>query len=129
MFLYVDVLMRQDELSDGQVQREPVDFIGKCEVELGARPVDAVAGSDDFSPRIEYVLGFDGLAHVLAAPYAEDGADGDVALDVGGAVEGVEGDVVLPVGCAQDDLAFFLRGEDGVLVRPGLPSPGSASPS
>lgn len=58
--------------------------------QLGAGPVDAVASADLLAARLQEGVIARQLDVGRATQHGEDGADGDVDVDVGAAVEGIE---------------------------------------
>ena len=94
----------EDELPDGGVEHESVDLLVDGDDHHGGAAVEGVPRGHHLAPRLEGGGGRRLLA-LLQLVDAEDGADGDEAVDVGAAVEGVEGDDV-PVESKLESLEY-----------------------
>ncbi|KAG1283265.1 hypothetical protein G6F64_014369 [Rhizopus arrhizus] len=91
--------------------------------QLGAGPVDAVAGGDLLAARLqERVIARQ--VHVgRAAQHREDGADRDVDVDVGAAIEGIEQqqEVATRIDVRHRlAVVHFFRGAGGEVAAPGV---------
>jgi hypothetical protein len=87
--------MGQDELADVLIQREAVDAVAGGQHHHGRRAVKGITGGHLLGAGLQEVAHGGLFDAARAAQDGEDGADGDVDVDVGGAVERVEGDQVL----------------------------------
>jgi hypothetical protein len=86
----LDVALRQHPRAHLAVQGEAVDAVAGGEHQHGLRAVHGVACGHLLGAGLHEV-GFGRLAHAFRSlKYREDGADGDVDVDVGGAVQWVE---------------------------------------
>jgi len=111
--------MGEDELAEGVIHREAVDAAAAHgDDELGAGAVHGEARGDELGAGDEEVF-FRALCALGQLEDAEDGADGDAGVEVGGAVDGVADDGVAGVRrVREDDGFFFLFGdEDAAFAR------------
>src|SRR6185437_9696771 len=92
---YADVGMRKQELANGRVEREPVHALPCGVHEHRARPINHVAGGHLAATRLQQVFHLGALASYDLADHREDGADGNVHVDVGRAVERIEQQQIL----------------------------------
>lgn len=84
---------RVHELPDGRVEAEALNGASlEGEDELHRRGISAVAGTDAVGARAEQVV----HGAVFFLVHGEDGANRDVAVDVGRTIEWVKGDTELP---------------------------------
>lgn len=113
----------EDELAQRVLQGEAVDATATHgDDQLGGGAVHGEAGGDEAGTRVEEVLGADGLVgaqdFVGQLEDAEDGADGDTGVQVGGTVDGVADDGVAGVGVLVelDHFLLFFGDEDAALA-------------
>ena len=89
--------------------------------ELGGRPIHRITGGDLLAPGLqEVVLGRFGVVGRVAQ-HREDGADRDVHVDVGRAVERIEQQQEATLGIVERDLVHRLdlfRGHSGKVAAP-----------
>src|SRR6185437_4643823 len=117
LFGHLHLVVGENEGADGGVEREAVNAVAGGVDEHGRRTVDDVAGGNLFGAGQQ-----DGFLEWLAGNAlvdGEDGADVDVDVDVGGAVERVEDDDVsarLRVGVDDDGLFVFFADKCGHAV-------------
>lgn len=114
--LGADVGVGEDELAERTVEREAIDTTAKGEDEHGGGTVEGVSRGKEVAAGLEDIGVVGGL--VLRGDLlgnAKDRTDGDVGVDVGGAVEGIKvDDIVLGSagkGVDEDGLGLFLRGD------------------
>ncbi len=112
---HAHAVVTEDEGADGGVESEAVDAVAGGVDKNSGRAVNDVAGGDLLGSGLK-----DGGADVIAdvggfAKDGEDGADIDVDVDVGGAVEGVEDDDVFAGGggAVEDEGLFVFFGDEG----------------
>ncbi len=108
--------MGKQELADHGVEGKAVDARTTGVDQHGARAIDHVTGDDQVLARLKAILHGSGSIAGQAAVDGEDGADGGVVIDVGGAIQGVVEKDVLADGEAGgdgDEVLVLLGGHDG----------------
>src|SRR3954471_12471265 len=90
-----EVWMAEDELTDPGVEREPVHPVAEREHQHRGRPVEGVPRTDLPRAGLEEGVQPGGAIARWPPQDREDGADGDVDVEVRGAVERVEDEEVL----------------------------------
>src|SRR4051812_1154734 len=96
-----EVSMGEDELTDRRVEREPVDPVAQREHQHGRRPVECVPRTDLSRARLEEGVQAGSAVARRPPQDGEDGADGDVHVEIRGAVERVEDEEVLAARMAE----------------------------
>ncbi len=122
-FGYPDSAPAQHEAADLALQRELVGAMAEREHQNSGRAIDHVAGGQLRGARLHEVHDLRLGDVVRAAQYREDGADGDVDVDVRAAVQRIEQQQVVALRVAVRDLLrvfHFLRGAGGQVTTPGV---------
>ena len=117
------VLGGQHELALLAVQGESVGAMADGQHQLGAGPVDAVAGGDLLAARLQERVIARQFHVGRAAQHREDGADRDVDVDVGAAIEGIEQqqEVATRIDVRHRlAVVHFFRGAGGEVATPGV---------